>query len=274
MQSPNPNQTKDFEWWHEPTIEELKPSAKKMVEYIQKNGIEVIVVSGTSGQSAAYMVKSAWKLMYPNSPMPKFVATGTVKKEKQYFIVPTGKNTLTTTLPGYIQNKPKTQLLQSHLPEVMAKMRKEGHKIIRVPIFVPVQTKTIGINAIEQKLRKSMRTTPKTAKIFIMEESTASGNSMRDMVFLLKRMGFSQIKTGTLYRQKRKIFDTAFPLDFIGTVGEELFSEMYRTRRYALRNILTKRAQRHAEMKMFGHSTTREDRDTLKELRKKLRVHK
>jgi hypothetical protein len=73
----------DFKEKENITIEDLIPAAERVVKYIKENGFEVVVANGSSAQTAAYMVKDAWRRMYPATPIPKFVSLGLTGSTKE-----------------------------------------------------------------------------------------------------------------------------------------------------------------------------------------------
>jgi hypothetical protein len=64
-------------------IEDFKEPAENVAKYIHENKFEIIIVNGASAQTGAYLVKQAWKRLYPKEPMPKFGAIGFVHKTKK-----------------------------------------------------------------------------------------------------------------------------------------------------------------------------------------------
>ncbi|MFA5763256.1 MAG: hypothetical protein WC915_00405 [archaeon] len=74
-------------------IERLKPAAERIANYFYEEKFDAVIVTGISGQTGAYMVKEAWKKLYPTIPMPHFIATGVTHAEHmggKYILEPGG----------------------------------------------------------------------------------------------------------------------------------------------------------------------------------------
>jgi hypoxanthine phosphoribosyltransferase len=74
-------------------IERLKPAAERIANYFYEEKFDAVIVTGISGQTGAYMVKQAWKKLYPNIPMPHFIAAGVTHSEHRggkYILEPGG----------------------------------------------------------------------------------------------------------------------------------------------------------------------------------------
>lgn len=65
--------TKKFSEELKHDLKVLAPVAEKMAQHIHDNKFPSVLVGGTTAQSAAYMVKEAWKKIYGNEKMPKFL---------------------------------------------------------------------------------------------------------------------------------------------------------------------------------------------------------
>ena len=79
-------------------IQDFKPAAENVARYFHENKFDLVIVNGASAQTGAYLVKQAWKRLYPKTPMPKFGAIGSVKsmgnlkgKHEYYETIKTGQ---------------------------------------------------------------------------------------------------------------------------------------------------------------------------------------
>jgi len=75
------NEYKEGIFLEPPTMEQLRPSVKKMVQFIHAKKIHVVVVGGASAQPVAIEVKKTWNVMFPKESLPQFIALGQVNQK-------------------------------------------------------------------------------------------------------------------------------------------------------------------------------------------------
>jgi hypothetical protein len=252
-----------------PKINDLKPIAIKMAKYIKENGIELVVVPGTSAQSAAYMVRTAWKTFFPNVPMPTFIALGQAEKKDKWFLKATREGHLHEDTLQKGNPKKVVPLFAADKIE-REKMRNAGHTLVQIPLYFSPQTVTV-FPKIAKQLRARIKGTPKRTKIFILEESTIDGITINFMKKTLQRLGYCRIKTGTLFQGQPSNYQPP-KLDFVGSKGNETMLELHGERRQAFDNMMLARAQRTAEKKLQGYSRRKDNRKKLKKLRTRLAI--
>jgi hypothetical protein len=129
-------------------VENFKIPAELMAKYFHDNKFDLVIVNGASAQTGAYLVKQAWKRLYPHTPMPKFGAIGRVRsitdikgKHEYYESIKTGmlppelkqeklKQILGNTKPKKIVIFEESTLGGGQLKRTKTMLEKLGHKNI------------------------------------------------------------------------------------------------------------------------------------------------
>ena len=139
----------------------LRKAAIKLVKYVHKNNIPIVISGGTSAQPAAYLFKVVWNELYKGDKKPHFYSLGEIATDIASFSISRTDHAKVPVSPPVSKLKEREMLIRKYRPALIKEIRKGK-------------------------------------PIFILEEFVETGTTLEALKSLFSKLGAKKIKTGCL----------------------------------------------------------------------------